>query len=178
MPLATRLVITGRCGTPRPGAEANRTQHSSGLWRHGPAGPGGCARQRRPGRSRYSWVPDTVAIQKRLARPPRGASRSARLTGGAGRQAILLRFTGRGPAGVGRTWDGHKPSPLPWDSFALSPMRPPTHRRTAARSWATAIDEAGAAGVPSKRLVAWALPDLPCGVNAPLVSEVVVGGCP
>ena len=59
------------------------------------------------------------------------------------------------------------------------PVALPTHRRRLARC----CDHRGrnyaeAAGVPSKRLDAWAVPDPTFGVDAPLVAGVIVGVSP
>jgi hypothetical protein len=87
-------------------------------------------RGQRPGRSRYSFVPHSVAIQKRQAHLLEGGSRSARLTAGAGRQAKFLLLRSGGPAGVGRTWDGAS-APSPYSlrqlraDLVLSPDPPP-----------------------------------------------------
>jgi hypothetical protein len=86
-----------------------------------------------------------------------GGASSARLTAGAGRQAMFL-LRGCGPAGVGRTWDGASaPSPYsvrqPCADLVSSPDPPPGRGPvTAPRS----AKESGAAGVPSKRLDAGA----------------------
>jgi hypothetical protein len=106
------LAIGGRRDSWPQGPKTSRTQHSCGLRRPGPAGPGGCAGNKpRP-------VP--IRVRSRLRGHSRsgrltsaaGGSSSARLTGGAGRPAIASFFRGRGPAGVGRTWDGAwAPSP-------------------------------------------------------------------
>ncbi len=66
-----------------------------------------------PGRSRYSCVPSIAAIQKATGSllerkcPVRHGWRLGRSV-----RANLLGITRRGLAGVGRTWDGHRPSPF------------------------------------------------------------------
>ena len=47
-----------------------------------------------------------------------------RLGWGGSSGRITARISGRAAAGVGRTWDGHQPSPLPWDSVTLNPLIP------------------------------------------------------
>ena len=83
-----------------------------------------------PGRSRYSLVPSNAAIQKATGSLLEGSvpfGQAGGWGGSSGRK--LLAFPRRGLAGVGRTWDGHKPSPLLWDSFTLNPLVPrPTGR--------------------------------------------------
>src|SRR5438874_8036807 len=82
-------------------------------------------RGRRPGRSRYAWVPDSVAIRgcdgltPRTERPVRPGSRAGRVVG-----RSLLFFRGAA-AGVGWTWDdASASSPLPWDGLVPIPFVP------------------------------------------------------
>ena len=106
-----------------------------------------------PGRSRYSFVPGSVAIRKcgeltpRRECPVRPGSRSGRVV-----RRLLLVLGAALRWGSGGFWEGASaPSPLPWDSFALSPFDPPTHLRGAADTDTADQTEVGTAGVPSKR---------------------------
>ena len=94
-----------------------------------PAAPlrrtGRLCREQLPGRSRYSFVPSTVAIRDcdgltpRREGPVRPGSRAGRVV------RRLLLFWGGAAAGVGWTLGGASaPNPLPWDSYALSPLVP------------------------------------------------------
>src|SRR5262245_48811293 len=112
---------------------------------------GRLCQERYPGRSRYSFVPGSVAIRSSTGSPPQAEGSSlARLTGGAGRQAFP---PSRGAAaGVGWTWDGASaPSPYSLRQLRLISFVP----RPTAAAWPDAprrTVKAGAAGVPSKRL--------------------------
>src|SRR5262249_36956747 len=133
-----------------------------------------------PGPSRYSYVPDAAAIQKRLAHSAKGVSRSARLTGGAGRPGEgSFALPGRGLAGGGGAPGGPPAKPgTPRDSVTLSPSvpRPTGGPRPLLRPPRSKYTEA--AGVPSKRLDTWAVPDPSGGVVAPWLVGVVVGVSP
>lgn len=124
-----------------------------------PAAPlrrtGRLCRGQRPGRSRYAFVPDAVAIQSSPGSPREGASRSAGLTGGAGRRAIPPGFWPAPRRGSGGPWDdASASSPLPRDSVTLSPYSPdPPPRRGRLHRGSQG---AGAAGVPSNRSAAGA----------------------
>jgi len=77
------------------------------------------------GRSRYSCVPSSVTIQKATGSLPEGGvpfGSAGGWGGSSGRSLLWLRA--RGLAGVGRIWDGHRPSPLSWDSVTLIPFVP------------------------------------------------------
>src|SRR5262249_24505157 len=114
-------------------------------------------------------VPRPVPIRIRSRR--RGHSKSDGLTpqrsvpfgrahgrgGSAGDSSFLGRRGGVGWMGEGAA----APSPLPWDSFALSPFNPPTHPRGAAGVPTAVPKRAGTAGVPSKRPAAGAMPRTP-----------------
>lgn len=131
---ATRLVISGRRGSgpPRPRDEPHPT-----LMRT-PATPlrraGRLCREACPGRSRYSFVPGSVAIRRSTGSPPQAEGSSlARLTGGAGRRAFPPP-PGAPRRGSGGPWDGASaPSPFYLGQRHADPVRPPTHRRGAAR---------------------------------------------
>ena len=86
-----------------------------------------------PGRSRYAFVPSSVAIQKAAGSPPRreGPVRHGSRAGRVVRQFLLRR--GCGPAGVGGTGDGASaPSPYsvrqPRADLVSSPDPPPGTR--------------------------------------------------
>jgi len=132
-----------------------------------------------PGPSRYSFVPSIAAIQNTTGSLPLGSVPlgTAGVWGGSSGR-ILLFLAGRGLAGVGRTWDGHRPSPFSWDSVMLIPLvpRPTGGSRPLLRPPQSKSTEA--AGVPSKRLDAWAVPDPSSGVDAPWLLGVVVGVSP
>jgi hypothetical protein len=61
-------------------------------------------REQGPGRSRYSFVPGSVANQKRRAHLREGRGQLGTAHGRGGSSGHHSSFGGRGPAGVGRTW--------------------------------------------------------------------------
>jgi hypothetical protein len=69
-------------------------------------------REQCPGRSRYPSVPGTVAIQNAAGSSPPGRGQLGTAHGRGGSSGDFLLHRGRGPAGVGWTWDGAQaPSP-------------------------------------------------------------------
>ena len=110
MASATRLAIGGRRDSWPGRPRTSRTQHSCGLRRPGPAGPGGCAGDKpRP-------VPILVRAQARGQSIAAGSSPQGRgqlgTAHGWGGSSGDCSSAGGGPAGVGWTWDGASaPSP-------------------------------------------------------------------
>ena len=135
MASATRLAIGGRRDSWPGRPRTSRTQHSCGLRRPGPAGPGGCAGGGVPAGPDTHSFPGPWPFKERRAHLPQGRGQlgKAHRWGGSSGDRSLLR--GGGPAGVGRTWDGASaPSP-----YSVRRPRadlvswPPTHPRAAAR---------------------------------------------
>jgi hypothetical protein len=139
-----------------------------------PAAPlrrtGRLCRELCPGRSRYSFVPGSVAIRRATGSPPQpeGPVRPGSRTGRVVRRSS---FSGGAAAGVGWTlgWCfGTKPVSLRQlrADLVVSPDPPP--RRTPLRTPGDPA-VAGAAGVPSKRQVAGAATqDIPERTRGPL----------
>ena len=131
--MATRLAIGGRRGSWPRGPRTSRTQHSCGLRRPGPAGPGGCAGEPAPAGPDTPSFPGPWPFKKRRAHPPQGGGQLGRAHGwgGSSGDGLLLRGAARrGSGGLGmvlrhqaRTHGGSVP---------LTSFRPPTHRRAAA----------------------------------------------
>src|SRR5262249_32062017 len=88
-----------------------------------PRGVGRLCRGQRPGRSRYSFVPDAVAIRRAAGSLPQGEARSAGLTGGGGRPAAAPFFSPRRGGGGGGPWGGGL-RPRPVFPRALPPVPP------------------------------------------------------
>ena len=88
----------------------------------------------RPGRSRYSFVPGSVAMRSCVGLTSRGRVQLGRAHGRGGSSGDSSFILGAALRwGSGGFWEGASaPSPLPWDSFALSPFNPPTRLRGAA----------------------------------------------
>ena len=133
-----------------------------------------------PGRSRYACVPSFAAIQKATGSLPEGSvpfGSAGEWGGSSGRWLLVL--GGHAAAGVGWTWDGHKPSPFSWDSVTLIPFVP----RPTGAAWpdyattAVAIVRTRPAS-PQSGWLPGLLPDPPRGVDAPLVGGVVVRAGP
>jgi len=145
----TRLAISGGRGS---WPEATDEPHPT-LMRTPAAPLRGARRLCReacPGRSRYSFVPGSVAIRSSAGSPPRrkGPVRHGSRAG---------RVVRRSPPSSGALWRG---SGGPWDDASASspsyvgqrhadPVRPPTHRRGAARC-ATADSRSGRGRRPIK----------------------------
>src|SRR5262249_56886900 len=109
-----------------------------------------------PGRFRYPLVPSAVGIREWVGLTSRGRVQLGRAHGRGGSSGDSS-FFGALQWGSGGFWEGASaPSPLLWDSFALSPFHPPTHPRGAAAMGTAFQQEAGTAGVPSKRRAAGA----------------------
>ena len=114
--------------------QARRTAPNSHADSGGPASQGRAAVPgTRPGRSRYSCVPSSAAIQKSDWLTPRG-ERPVRFGWRLGRivRAKTPRITVAVWRGSGGRWDGHWPSPSPLGQPSAEPVCSPTHRRTAA----------------------------------------------
>jgi len=128
------LAISGRRDSwpnGRGRAAPNTHADSGGPTRQGRAAVPGTAPQPVPIRIRSRRRGHSKV---RRALSPKGESRSAGLTGGAGRPAtppILRRRCGGGRGDLGRVLR-HR-ARFNWDSFALSPSAPPTRLRGAAR---------------------------------------------
>jgi hypothetical protein len=94
------------------GPKTSRTQHACGLRRPRSAEQGGCAGERSPGRSRYSFVPRFAASRKTAGSSP---LRERPVRQGSRRGRVVRRFLLLGAAvrrGSGGRWDGASaPSP-------------------------------------------------------------------
>jgi hypothetical protein len=121
----TQLAICGRraCWAPRP--ETSRTQHSCGLWRPGPAGPGGCAREQAPARpDTHSfpapWPFESDGLVSSGERPVRLGSRLGRVVG------RFLPLPGCAPAGSCHRARRRQARPVSHQSGGLPGLRPRT----------------------------------------------------
>ena len=168
-PRRSGLLIRGGRGTP---ATCGRGEPHPTLMRTPAARPRKAERLCQgtgPGRSRYSSVPSSAAIQKATGSL---LERSVPLgTAGADRPGERS-SDHRSRSGGGREDLGmaNSQARYTWDSVTLIPLvpRPTGGSRPLLRP--PQSKEADAAGVPSKRPDAWAVPDPTGGVNAPLVA--------
>jgi hypothetical protein len=163
----------------RPLVEANRTQHSCGLWRPSPKGPSGCAREPALVGPDTHAFPTPWPFKKRLAHSAKGVSRSARLAGGADRpgedSSASRVVVWRGAAGRGMATGQAR---FHGDSVRLIPFVPRPTGGARPTFATTAVEIYGGGQRPSKRLDTWAVPDLSGGVVAPWLRGVVVGVSP
>src|SRR5262245_12940397 len=109
-----------------------------------------------PGRSRYAFVPGSVATRIATGSLPNESVPLGRAHGRGGSSGVSFRSSGAPRRGSGEPWDGASaPSPFTWDSLVLSPFGP---RPTAAAPPVLHRESevAGTAGVPSKRPAAGA----------------------
>ena len=127
---ATRLAIGGRRDSWPGRPRTSRTQHSYGLRRPDPAGPGGCAGEQAPAGPDTHSCPGPWPFKERRAHLPQGRGQLGTAHGWGGSSGDGLLPRGCGPAGVGRTWDGASaPSPYsvrqPRADLVSSPDPPP-----------------------------------------------------
>ena len=115
----------------RRGHKTSRTQHSCGLWRPGPARPGGCAGvSALVGPDTHSF-PAPWPFEERRAHlpgegPVRPGSRSGRVV-----RRLLLYSRGGAPVGVGWILGGcFGTEPVFWGQLRAEPVHPPTHLRS------------------------------------------------